>query len=1300
LASVFCPSSQIGLPKTSRKGFIRPFLLLVGAVLGSLFVVAVAYATSAPVMSVPGQASVTAAGTFFYSIPIVVPPGTAGMAPGLSLDYSSASTDGVEGWGWSLDGLAAITRCARTLTLDSIHGSVNYDMNDRFCLDGQRLMLVSGTYGADGSVYRTFIDSYSKIIAHGSAGNGPAWFEVHTKSGTVMEFGNTADSAIQAVGKTTNREWLVDKVTDTSGNYFSVTYTDDQTNGQAYPARIDYTGNSAAGLAPYNSVRFGYDLSRVDSIPTYQAGSPQKYTALLTDIRTYAGSTEVLDYKLGYRAGTSTLHSRVTSVRLCDASETNCLATTNFTWQGGTALTSMSGTANSLAQGMGLTAGDFNADGLTDAVVLNSSCTSGEEIYAGSNTGTFTPTSMTANYTYWMTGPPPSEVPYSGPACFEGTPLIGDLNGDGFADVMQNLQYWIDGTDPHWSSFVGPLLNTTTGALNQQGSVDTTLPRMIILGDFNGDGRMDGYGAAPSRGIYTSNGDGTFTESPSILTSNHLYGGDFDGDGCTDVLGQDTPDEIVYTCNPAVATASVPNLNSTNIITGDFNGDLSTDLLIVDTTGASNAMLYLSTGTGLDAGHAIPSSTGWHNYQIVEGDWNGDGKADIALISTVSGTPHVVFLSTGTGFSQATTIADTDGYDAATAADWNNDGATDLWIQSTSDTLYTSVFGSASFAPERIVSIDNGVGAVTTVAYDRLNRNGSFYTKGTGATYPYQDADGASYVVSSLSMPNGIGGSYTTNYAYGGMRINVQDPPKQNTLPTGFLAFSSITATDAQTGIVTTTNYRTDIPYVGAISSQSATSGSTVLRATTNTYAAASEAGAYALTLTQSVLTQNDLDGTGLPSVTTNYTYDSYGNPLTISQAISDGSSKTTTNTYSNDTTHWILGRLLTSSVTSTVTNSISGGGGAGNHPPVAVNDSESTNENTAVTFDPRSNDTDADGDGLIITGTGTPSHGTATYTGVSVTYTPTTGYSGSDSFSYTISDGHGHTASATIAVTMNNRPPTAVNDSKSTNENTALTFDPRTNDTDPDGDALTVSANGTASHGTVTHTTTSVTYTPTTGYSGSDSFTYTISDGHSHTASATVTMTVVNRPPTAVDDSKSTNENNALTFDPRTNDTDPDGDTLTITANGTAAHGTVSHTSTSVTYTPTHGYSGSDSFSYTISDGHGHTDSGTVTMTVVNRPPTAVNDGFAMTAPPNTVYFYPLANDTDPDGDTLTITSTTAGGSVAILSGGTGISFTNNRQVPGQLIFNYTISDGHGHTATAQITISYSYQCPGTQCS
>ncbi len=282
---------------------------------------------------------------------------------------------------------------------------------------------------------------------------------------------------------------------------------------------------------------------------------------------------------------------------------------------------------------------------------------------------------------------------------------------------------------------------------------------------------------------------------------------------------------------------------------------------------------------------------------------------------------------------------------------------------------------------------------------------------------------------------------------------------------------------------------------------------------------------------------------------------------------------------------------------------------------PTAVNDSISIQAGAATTVNVLANDTSPQSYGLTVTSVTTPAHGTASVNsgGASVTYTPTTGYSGSDSFNYSISDGHGGTASATVSVGIN-APPVANNDSVSTTTNNAVTFDPRTNDTDPNGDALTISSAANGTHGTVTvNSGTSLTYTPASGYAGSDSFTYVLSDGHGGTATGTVSVTVTgsNSAPTAVNDSQyifaTYNGGAAIhphqTFDPRTNDTDPDSDTLTITGVTNGARGTVTTSGTTVTYTYTPSVisylDDTDSYTYTISDGHGHTATATVSVTI-----------------------------------------------------------------------------------------------------
>ena len=131
--------------------------------------------------TLPGTLSVNAQGAATYSVPIAVPPGTAGMQPSLSLEYNSQGGNGLLGLGWALSGLSSIQRCPKTVAQDNVRRGVRYDDDDVFCLDGQRLIAISGTYGADGTEYRTELEGFAKVISHISAGTGtePDFFASH-----------------------------------------------------------------------------------------------------------------------------------------------------------------------------------------------------------------------------------------------------------------------------------------------------------------------------------------------------------------------------------------------------------------------------------------------------------------------------------------------------------------------------------------------------------------------------------------------------------------------------------------------------------------------------------------------------------------------------------------------------------------------------------------------------------------------------------------------------------------------------------------------------------------------------------------------------------------------------------------------------------------------------------------------------------------------------------------------------------------------------------------------------------------
>ncbi len=275
------------------------------------------------------------------------------------------------------------------------------------------------------------------------------------------------------------------------------------------------------------------------------------------------------------------------------------------------------------------------------------------------------------------------------------------------------------------------------------------------------------------------------------------------------------------------------------------------------------------------------------------------------------------------------------------------------------------------------------------------------------------------------------------------------------------------------------------------------------------------------------------------------------------------------------------------------------------------------------------------------------------------------------------------------------NNAPTAVADNASTNEDAAVTIDALSNDSDLDGDTLTVESVTQPTNGSVViNADQTVTYSPTSNFNGSDSFSYTVADGQGGTDSATVTLSVtaLNDAPTAADDSASTNEDISVTIIVLSNDADVDGDSLTVESVTQPTNGSVVvNPSGTVTYTPVSNFNGSDSFSYTVADGQGATDTANVilSVTAVNDAPAAADDS-ATTNEDISFTIIVLSNDADADGDTLTVASLTqpANGSVVVNPSGT-VTYTPVSNFNGSDSFSYTVADGQGGTDSATVTLS-----------
>jgi len=362
-----------------------------------------------------------------------------------------------------------------------------------------------------------------------------------------------------------------------------------------------------------------------------------------------------------------------------------------------------------------------------------------------------------------------------------------------------------------------------------------------------------------------------------------------------------------------------------------------------------------------------------------------------------------------------------------------------------------------------------------------------------------------------------------------------------------------------------------------------------------------------------------------------------------------------------------------------------------------AVDDTATTMAGDPLTVDVLANDTDPEGDVQTITSLGDPLNGTVQIVGGKVVYTPNDGFVGNDVFTYTVTDANGATDTATVSVSVTAKPVNttdAVSDVSMTDAGTPVTIDVLANDTDPEGHTQTITSTNQPLNGTAAIVNGQIVYTPNAGFAGVDTFIYTITDSEGATDTTHVNVTVKADPTIntthACDDVSMTEFNQPVTVDVLANDFDPQGDAQTVTAVGTPTNGSVQIVNGKVVYTPNTGFSGQDTFTYTVTDAQGATDTATVTVTVKGDTNTtdAVSDA-SMTDFNQPVTIDVLANDTDPEGHTQTITATNQplNGTAEIVNGK--IVYTPNTGFVGNDTFTYTITDELGATDTTYVVVN-----------
>jgi len=266
---------------------------------------------------------------------------------------------------------------------------------------------------------------------------------------------------------------------------------------------------------------------------------------------------------------------------------------------------------------------------------------------------------------------------------FPGPIVVGDFNGDGKLDLVtaniasENLTILLGNGNGTFT----PLAKSPAAGIE---------PVQVVTGDFNADGKLDlAVANASSNGvrILLGNGDGTFTPVPAVsATGSSPVGiaiGDFNGDGKLDLaVANEYSNSVTVLLGNGdgtfmAAASPTAGTNPIAIAAGDFNGDGKLDLAVAN-AGSNNLTVLLGKGDGTFLAAASPAA-GVSPWGIAEADFNGDGKLDLAVANATSNNVSIL-LGNGDGTFTPSASSPGTGQNPGQIAigDFNGDGQLDL----------------------------------------------------------------------------------------------------------------------------------------------------------------------------------------------------------------------------------------------------------------------------------------------------------------------------------------------------------------------------------------------------------------------------------------------------------------------------------------------------------------------------------------------------------------------------------------------------------------------------------------------
>ncbi|MEW6995201.1 PQQ-binding-like beta-propeller repeat protein [Colwelliaceae bacterium MEBiC 14330] len=808
---------------------------------------------SAKFMATSGNFRVTENGSASYDLPIALPAGIAGVTPSLALSYDSQRGESSAGVGWVVAAGSAISRCRQTQVTDGQFAPLLFNENDRYCLDGQRLILVAhdnasepdeGTIGAH---YRTEIDNGLKISVEEAENGVDTVFIVKGLDGSVKTYGGTENST-----DTRNKgtlTWLLHTVTDNLANADNtITYTyqhDDIGSHEIVLSTIEYSGNS---------VELNYQAGKVRS-SHYLAGELVTSMAELTGIDVFNHNDEkIRHYTLTY--DDNAIDKReLKSIKECR--DLVCKQPVSFTYRPTSANTDeLFPQHKDLIFGKSLAASivqDVNSDGKNDVVSLEHLDEKNYQLCVAINESNRC-------------------VDFERDNDNEQVPIVlTDTDNDGWAEILVMMSDYVNGT-----SFQDPweIITFTDGNLNQPISIDiernTTHSQSLRSFDFDGDGHNDLISAFedelrinywdPVEQRYTNmtvidnfTGDISASLNQKDIFNGSWQASDFNGDGRGDIItwvcqnscddGREGDKLYIFTSNgDDLDLYYKKHISGHSVMSTDFNGDGFSDLMFYNIF-SDNWQIYLNTAKNDDDSGSfstsnvlnlatdteVMSETGDVDDTDIEfsdeimpviADLDGDGNIEVILYAdnkwySAEWSPEDNHFNFN---SEAVKQASLEKGDSAYVTDWDNDGRQDFIIKNKYSVTASMNMYSPNM-PGLLDSVEQANGLNTSIEYGPMHDT-SLYEKGTSASSMSHSAGVRTIdVVNSMPLVKAITRDTPstedatlksqTTYQYKGAQVQLGGR--------GWLGFAEIITSSSKDGhtLTDSTKFQQAFPYTG-----------------------------------------------------------------------------------------------------------------------------------------------------------------------------------------------------------------------------------------------------------------------------------------------------------------------------------------------------------------------------------------------------------------------------------------------------------------------------------------------------